>query len=162
MDCEEMWRRNNLIIVSLTIFLIPILICFSFSQEKRGSILGRVVDRVTQQPLFEVQVTIIGSELKAKTDNQGQFRFERVPVGSYQLLFERESYRPIVISDVVVETGHAIQKFVEMDLAVIEEEITVTADYFSKEATSFTSTQNLSYEEIRRMPGAAEDISRVI
>jgi hypothetical protein len=157
-----MWRRNNLIIVSLTIFLIPILICFSFSQEKRGSILGKVVDRVTQQPLFEVQVTVIGSELKAQTDNQGQFRFERVPVGSYQLLFERESYRPVVISDVVVETGHAIQKFVEMDLAVIEEEITVTADYFSKEATSFTSTQNLSYEEIRRMPGAAEDISRVI
>lgn len=49
-----------------------------------------------------------------------------------------------------------------MDLAVIKEEIIVLADYFSKEATSITSTQNLNYEEIRRMPGASEDISRVI
>jgi len=157
-----MRRKHNLIIASLVFILIHVFVCFSFSQEKKGTIQGKVVDRVTQQPLFGVHISIIGSQFKTKTDNQGQFRFERVPIGSCRLLSEREGYRPIVISDVVVETGHVNQQFIEMDLAVIKEKITVTADYFSKEPTSFTSTHNLTYEEIRRMPGAAEDISRVI
>jgi outer membrane receptor protein involved in Fe transport len=161
-DSEEMRCRYTLIRALLIFILFHVLVCFAFSQEREGTILGRVLDRVTQQPLFGAKVSIVGSELKAETDNQGQFRIGRVPVGSYQLLFEREGYRPVVISDVVVETGHPNQQFVEMDLEVIEEKVTVTADYFSKEATSFTSTRNLTYEEIRRMPGAAEDISRVI
>ncbi|MFB0566906.1 MAG: TonB-dependent receptor domain-containing protein [Candidatus Aminicenantaceae bacterium] len=143
---------------------ISLLISFlnSFPQGKIGSIQGRVVDRVTQQPLPQVSVSILGAHFKTETNNKGQFRFEVVPVGIYQLLYHREGYRPIVISDVVVGTGHINQQFIEMDLAVIEEKITVTADYFSKEPTSFTSTRNLTYEEVRRMPGAAEDISRVI
>lgn len=124
--------------------------------------MGKVLDRVTQQPLPKVRVSIIGTQFKAETDSQGQFRFEDVPVGSYQLLFDREGYRPRVVSNIVVSTGHVSQHVIEMDLAVIEEKITVTADYFSKEATSFTSTRNLTYEEVRRMPGASEDISRVI
>jgi len=137
-------------------------VCYSFPQGKTGSIHGKVLDRVTQQPLPEAHISILGTKLETETDIQGRFHFKSVPVGIYQLLFERAGYRPRVVSNIVVSTGHVNQPVVEMDLAVIKEEIIVLADYFSKEATSITSTQNLNYEEIRRMPGASEDISRVI
>lgn len=117
---------------------------------------------MTQQPLHGAHISILGTKLETETDIHGRFHFKSVPVGSCQLLVERAGYRPRVVSNIVVSTGHVNQPVVEMDLAVIKEEIIVLADYFSKEATSITSTQNLNYEEIRRMPGASEDISRVI
>jgi hypothetical protein len=137
-------------------------ISYSFPQGKTGSILGKVLDRVTQQSLSGVSVSILDTEFRTETNSQGQFRFDNIPVGSYQILFDKEKYFPVIKSDVVVDTGHINQQLIEMDISVVEEEIIVTPDYFSKQQSYSPSTRNLSYEEIRRMPGAYEDISRAI
>ncbi|MFQ6082803.1 MAG: TonB-dependent receptor domain-containing protein [Candidatus Aminicenantia bacterium] len=146
----------------LWLFLVLFLSFWAYSAQKKGSIHGQVVDKYTQQPLPRATIEIIDHEWKAETDNQGRFKLENIPVGTYQLLAFLKGFEPVVITDIVVDTGHITQQRIEMEQALIKEEITVTADYFPERLDTSTSVQGLNYEEIRRAPGAAEDISRVI
>jgi hypothetical protein len=128
-----------------------------------GIIEGKAIDVETQAPLIGANVLVPNSVLGAVTDLDGQFVIKKVPVGNYSLELRYIGYEPLIKTDVIVRSQRIT--FVQAALKMIplqSNEVTVKAGYFSKNDEHPLSITSFSYEEIRRAPGAAGDVSRII
>lgn len=134
-------------------------------QEKTGSIKGIVVDAEVKSPLPLVQVTIISLNKQTLTDEEGQFSFTDIPVGSYMLQFSCEFYTTSRKTDIQVKSQRITQVHAAMQLEPSfrqKESITVTAGYFAAAEKQNPSTSQFSFEEIRRLAVPIGDVSRIL
>jgi hypothetical protein len=131
--------------------------------EKVGAIDGTVSAEVTQQPLEGVAISLENTDLSTSTDATGHFRIENVPIGEHRLHFSRESYLPTIVADVVVTAGRETQVSAALQESVrLKEDVTVRASYFAQPEGVTTGAYSMSYEEVRRAPGAVGDVGRMI
>jgi len=136
---------------------------FVFSQQKTGLISGEVRDATTKQPLPMANVFVVGTNLGAASDENGRFVIRDVPTGHYQLRSSYIGYNPATYTDIVVSQSRTTTVSVELVSSQIEmNEVTVTGGYFERPAERALSVRTLSSQEIRRSPGSAEDIFRVM
>lgn len=128
-----------------------------------GSIRGTVTDASTQEPLVGAGVLVQGTEQGAATGLDGTFRIDGLAAGTYRLAFRYLGYTSFIQTDVVVRPGRTTAVNVSLREAVLEGEgVTVTAGYYQKNDTELTSVASFSNEEIRRAPGAAQEVTRVL
>ncbi|MBT4504401.1 MAG: TonB-dependent receptor [Gemmatimonadetes bacterium] len=130
---------------------------------RHGTLKGVVLDRATQQPLIGANILIIGQELGGIAGDDGRFVVTQVPTGVQRLQISMVGYRTTIQPDVVIR----YRRITAVEVELVEEavgmgETVVTADYFSDAEEGVVSTVNFSYEEIRRSPGSAGDISRLL
>ena len=86
-----------------------------------------------------------------------------MPVGLHRLQVVLAGYEPAILHDVVVRSNRITTVAVALDEAVgVREVVEVTPDYFSGVEEEAVSTVSFSFEEIRRSPGAAGDVSRML
>jgi hypothetical protein len=157
----------------ITLFILTILfistglVCESTDHQKnlkRGDLRGNVIEVDTRRPLPGVRVKIKGKPFETGTDANGRFVIPGVPVGSSAVEFIHPAYNPVVKTDIVIRSKRITYVLAELKYnLVIHEEVTTTTGYFNKEAQlQPISSISYSYEEIRRAPGSAGDISRVV
>jgi hypothetical protein len=128
-----------------------------------GTIMGRVIDAESKLELLEAHIQIKGGNAGTATDTLGKFVVKNVPVGSYSLLISAIGYETFVKTDIVVRTDRITFVNVEMMGTSIElAGTTASAGYFQETQSRPVSSINFSSEEIRRSPGAAGDVSRII
>ncbi len=155
------WHRVfALVLVNLTA-----LASLAHSQEagRVGSISGRVVDAATQQPLPGANIAVISHPLGSSVGEDGRFAIAGVPVGLHRLHISMIGYETAIRPDVVVRSNRITSVQIELDETTLGMgEVVVTADYFSAIEEEAVSTVNFNFEEIRRSPGAAGDISRLV
>jgi hypothetical protein len=138
-------------------------IIFGNDTEITGTIKGRLQDTETKAPIAGANVLITNTKLGTVTDLEGNFSIANVPVGSYALRFSYLGYETIVKTDVIVKPQRITFVNAEMKMTVLQSEsVTVTAGYFAKDVEQPVSSVNFSYEEIRRAPGSAGDVSRIM
>lgn len=131
------------------------------AQEAPAS--GRVVDALTGRPLAGAVVTVEGASLRTTTVADGSFRFAAIPPGVWAFRAAAVGFRPGVRTDVVVAPGRNPDVLLRLEPLPIElAGIVVEPDYFARPPAEATSTQSLSYEEIRRLPGGLEDVARAV
>jgi iron complex outermembrane receptor protein len=108
--------------------------------QSRGTIEG-LVTLPTGEPAH--RVTVLISELGSivETDDEGRYRFEGVPSGTYDLL-AFQSVLNAEASAVVVESGQTLVVDMEMRITAIRQEITVTAR--GREETTFQSVASVT------------------
>ncbi len=136
-----------------------------FTQNKKlvGTIKGQVVDGETQLPLLGANVVLVGAGLGDATDEAGRFEVQNVAVGSYSLQFGHIAYELWVIPDVVVRSKRTSFVTAELKMSSVEmEQVVVSTGYFRDVDDQPTSLTNFSSEEIRRAPGSAGDVSRIL
>jgi hypothetical protein len=132
-------------------------------ETTEGEITGFVRDQSTHQVMEGVNVVVIGTTLGAATDAEGRFRIPGVSQGTYSLRASMIGYTPVVKTDIVVAPGRKSRVVFELAEEIVQiGEVTVQADYFARRPELATSGHNLNYEEVRRSPGAAGDVSRVV
>ncbi len=129
-----------------------------------GEIRGEILDRATQQPLPGAGVRVLGTERGAMADGRGRFALPGIPAGVHRLRISMIGYAAIVRTDVVVRPRRVTDLELELDAEVMDlgEETVVVADYFSDAAGEAVGGVSFSYEEVRRSPGSAGDISRLL
>jgi hypothetical protein len=128
-----------------------------------GEVAGRVVDAVTGAAVVNAGVEIIGRDVAATTNAEGTFRLPSVPPDVVQLRITALGFVPFVQSDVVVSTGKPVWVLVELRPEPVRlGGIAVGPSWFAAPREVPTSTQRLNVEEIRRSPGAQEDVVRAI
>jgi outer membrane receptor for ferrienterochelin and colicin len=128
-----------------------------------GAIAGEITDALTRQPISNAQVTVEELGLTAASDGDGRFGLHALPPGAYRLLIEREGFAPYLQADVIVLPDRDTPLAVRLALrAVREENVEVRASAFSRPPDVATSAFTMSFEELRRAPGAAEDVSRAL
>ena len=132
--------------------------------QRLGEIRGAILDRATQHPLPGASVEVLGRERGTVADAEGRFALPDMAVGVHSLRISMIGYTTIVRTDVVVRSRRVTDLAIELDAEVVDvgEETVVVADYFSDAAEQVVSSVSFSYEEVRRSPGAAGDISRLL
>ncbi|MEW5843053.1 MAG: TonB-dependent receptor [Bacteroidota bacterium] len=154
-------KRINLISF-LSLFFISILIS---AQEKEpvGTIKGKVLDSEGLFPLLGVNISVKDKNIGVAADADGKYELKKLPIGSYTLIFSYIGYERITKTDIIVRPDRITFVDVEMKQSSIEmNDVVVNAGYFSDINLRPASVVSFSSEEIRRAPGAAGDVSRII
>ncbi len=132
-------------------------------QTKTSALVGRVFDKETSEPIVGANVVVVGTTLGASTDEEGEFRINRVPIGFYALRISSIGYIPFTKSDVVVSSSKPTELLIPLvETSIQVEGVEVDAAYFQKLPETPLSTFAQSNEEIRRLPGGLEDVVRAI
>lgn len=148
-------------------YKILILILFTsavlFAQTPKGSVSGTVVDLETKLPLVGVNIFIKSTNVGTSTNQNGEFEITDLEVGTYTLVFSYIGYEKATKPDVIVRSQRTTSLEIELKSTFVEiETAVVTGGYFSEVDNKPVSTINFSSEEIRRAPGSAGDVSRII
>lgn len=137
--------------------------------EATGLIAGRVITSGTGAAIVSGAVTVVGApgatRLGAPIGPDGRFAIRDVPVGIVRLQARAIGYADRIIPDVVVSAGKPAELVIELTPSVTSlQSIVVRPSYFPTlpPASRAVSTQTLSAEEIRRTPGAQEDVINVL
>ena len=142
-------------VLSFMILLIP------FTADAK--IRGLVKDAQSQVPVYNAEVSIPGVSFSTQTDSSGNFTFDSIGPGSYNLLFTHAKYEPYTLNDVFVSGEQ--DKYVEVELYPAMQKldkVVVTANVFRKPGDMVSSTKVMNFDEILRAPGALVDVQRVI
>ena len=147
----------------LLLFLLYGFVPLLLAQNEKGSINGKVIDMMSQQPMIGVTIIVVGTTYGGTTDLNGEYIINNIPVGSYRLKASAIGYESIIKADVIVNSVRPVTlDFALNESVILIQDITVTSDYFQKDPHEITSVTNFSYEEIRRAPGGFEDVIRAL
>lgn len=136
---------------------------FAQNKSKTGRIVGVILEQATLQPIVGVNIILINTTRGASTDVEGKFSIADVLVGAYTLKITCIGFRPVFKPDVMVSTAQPAHVHVQLEEeAIAGGEVVVTGSYFYTPKELVTSVYDMSYEEIRRQPGALSDVSRMI
>ena len=148
---------------SYLIFLLVLIPVLTRADVQKGILTGKVVDKITKEPLPGVNVLIVGTNFGAATNINGIFEIRGLEVGTYQVRVSAIGFNTIVRTDVIVNNVKPTDLIFELTESVIElEGITVKSDYFEMNPTELNSVISFGYEEIRRAPGGFEDVVRAL
>jgi hypothetical protein len=144
-----------------------LLVCVVFSslqaQERCGTISGVAVNSATKEPVPFVNVTLSGTKFGAATDVNGSYRLVKIPAGSYTVTFQSVAFARVTQTDVLVRPNRITTVDAELhEQTVGTAEVVVEADYFSHDETKPLSVVSFNAEEVRRAPGSAGDVSRIL
>ncbi len=133
----------------------------SFGQ---GIVSGRVFDAGNNESLPFAEIIVEGTEKKAATDLDGNYKITGLPAGLYNIRVQTLGYRPKVEFEVRVTPARPVTLDFGLEPSSEQiEEITINAqNRFVRETQSPVSLQTLGLNEIQRNPGGNQDISRVI
>ncbi len=149
--------------------------CFLFPFVLKGqelkiytqTVRGMVYDKNVSTPLSDASVIIMGTEplLGAVTDAEGKFKIEKVPVGRYDIKIAMLSYKTVLLSNQLINSGKETVLEVYMEEDIIEEkELVVKGERDKAKANNAlitNSVTNLRTEEINRFAGSRSDPSRM-
>ncbi len=128
-----------------------------------GRVRGAVLDRTTREPIPLASVIVVGSTRGAAADEHGRFVIGDLAPGVYHLRASAMGYEPDAMSEILVHPSRSTELEFLLEPSVIEaQEVVVTTGFFETSPDLPTSSRALSYEEIRRAPGAAEDVQRML
>lgn len=139
------------------------LVSVSAAESREYQIKGRVIDKLTRQPIAYVGVALVGQENKgAPTDSAGVFVIERVNPGIYRLTASFIGYKPIITSDYQVSaTTPFIEIEMEEDVNNLET-VTITPSPYRLSVESPVSMHVIGTQEIEKSPGSNRDVSRIV
>ena len=128
-----------------------------------GAIMGRMLDAVSGSPLIGVNITVVGTAFKTKTDVDGKFLLP-VPPGTYQVRIWYDAYEGATISGVVVAKDAMVPINREIrPIAGMTQTVAVTAE-INKESSagklverkkSVAARDMMSRDDIRKSGGGA-------
>jgi hypothetical protein len=154
---------NTAIVLSLAVLFLSALPAYTQSAPPSGTIKGKVVDGESKLELVGAHVFMGENNAGMATDNAGNFEFRDIPVGSYSIMCSYIGYDRILKTDIIVRTARITFVNIEIQPSLVEVGgTTATAGYFGEIQTQPLSAIGFSSEEIRRAPGAAGDVSRII
>ena len=143
-------------------YFVAAIFCLVFVSAGLGLVLGTVrgvVHDPQHRPVPNTQVVLKAKHsdfsVTAQSDANGEFHFDAVPLGEYQVTATNPAF-VAQVQDVTVLSGSAPVLHFELHLAAQNESVTVTAsDTGPAQAESVTPTTLVDREEIADTPGAA-------
>jgi hypothetical protein len=136
----------------------------SASAQTTGSITGTATD-TSNALLPGVRVTAtspaqMGAQV-AVTNEQGQYRFPSVPIGTYTLKYELAGFATVTREGIIVTIGFTASVSVQLKVATLAESVTVTGESPLVDGKNTNIQTNITKEMLDAMPNS-RDIWTVI
>ncbi len=143
--------------------------CFallSYAQTPTQTVRGKVVENETEQPIIGAQVVIQledGSKFGALTDDEGNYRLEKIPVGKRTLVAKYVDFQPYTTTITVASGRESIVDIKMMEMVNEIEEVVIKSqkDGAVKNEMATASAQQFSVEETERFAGSRGDPARM-
>jgi len=142
--------------------------CVILPKEKKRNLLGTIYGKVEESRIPRaipgVSVQSIQNSFSTVSDEKGEFRIFNVSPGSYSLQFSSAGFETLLRTDVIVRPGRITVVNVKMEEQIFDlsETVEVSGSYIYKAEHAATSSVNISAEEIRRTPGSAGFLDRML
>ncbi|MEM9984419.1 MAG: TonB-dependent receptor, partial [Bacteroidota bacterium] len=131
----------------------------------RQTLLGKVTDQSTQRPLTGAKVEVLGTNpLKGGyTDQQGNFAIKDIPVGRYEIRISYLGFKPLLKTGILLTAGKETFLEIALEEQVLQGgEVVIEANQRKvTNAAAMVSARSFSVEELRRIPGGADDPARM-
>ena len=145
------------IFLTLLIFFLALNL---YSQNK-GQILGKVIDKSSRESLSGITVRLVGTNYGAITNKEGRFIIRNIEPGIYTIQATGVGYEPFVEANISVTNTKPLEYEIELKQSTIQgQQIEVTTSYYERNIENAISSQSLNFQDIRRTPGAQEDVIR--
>jgi iron complex outermembrane recepter protein len=109
----------------------------AFAQSAAGTVAGKAIFEATNQPVHGATVIVIGARRTITTTEAGTFEIPNVPVGTYEVIAQREHFSA-ARKTVTVTAGQTSTLEFVLSIETVHENVTVTASA-SGTATTFES-----------------------
>jgi hypothetical protein len=113
-------------------------------KDPAGNLIPRAAATLTNQATGVKQIT--------EADDQGAFAFPVVPVGAYDLVISVENFRPYKKPDITIDLGSAVQLEIRLELAGVNESVTVTEDATRVETSDTKLGQVIGSKQVTGLP----------
>lgn len=126
-----------------------------------GTISGKVTDGKTSETLPGVKILIENQIYKIISDLDGNFSFQNIPVGKYNLIFNYNGYNTKIISDILVKANEVTSFEIVMEPVVKEIGAVTVKATVNKESidninrlksNAAGQVDGISQQEIKRSP----------
>ncbi len=84
-------------------------------KELPGSIHGSITDKATGEPIKTAGVELLPSGVKTVTGSEGQYEFNEIAPGVYNLHITKTGYEELVSNEIVVNSNKATQSDVQIE-----------------------------------------------
>jgi iron complex outermembrane receptor protein len=124
-------------LVAFVALFVAVCVPAAYAQSTAGTVSGKVLFEITNQPVHGATVIIIGARRTITTNEAGTFEIPNVPVGTYEVIAQREHFSAARKS-VTVTAGQTATVEFTLSIETVHENVTVTASA-SGTATTFES-----------------------
>jgi hypothetical protein len=138
--------------------LVVILSCLPAFAGAEGILHGRVLDQTTGEALRKVKIVLRPSDLQAVTDDQGFYRLEGIPAGTYTVQVSTIGYR-LLKKEFHLDEGSTqeIIFYLGQEGSTIHETVQVTTPVFEEIEKTAPSQIALTSSEIKNLAGVLID-----
>lgn len=140
----------------------------AFSQNFNQTVRGVVTDQDSKQGIEGATITIAGSDplQLTRTDRDGSFRFDHMPIGRIILHVSNVGYEKIILPNIVVNSGKETVLNINMQQSVAQlEGVVFTFDKNKGQPLNdmvLVSGRSISPEQTNRYAGGFNDPSRIL
>lgn len=126
------------------------------NNTNKGKIVGKVIDKATNEPIIGLVVMIEGTSVGTQTNFDGQYDLINLSPGTYTLVFKYLSYNTKIIAGIVVNAGKTTMLNVSMDEKGTELQEVVVQSTYKKE--SLGSLYTIQKNSISISDGISSDL----
>jgi hypothetical protein len=138
-----------------------------FTQSITQTLRGTIVAQHVETPLSDASVILLNTVplTGTYTDENGNFKLEKVPVGTHTLRITYMGYKELTIPNIMVNSGKETVLTIEMEEHILEGEEVVITDEGQREKPlndmSTVSARTFSVAETQKYAAAVNDPSRM-
>lgn len=139
---------------------------FTVSAQLQQTIRGSVIDRYSEELIPTAKIYVFGQEdtLRQKTDIDGVFRFENVPVGRYTIVARMIGYKDAVLPNLELTSSKELVLEVKLtervqNISEVKVKAREKGETINQLAT--VSARTFSVEESQRYAGSSNDVARM-
>jgi hypothetical protein len=127
------------------------------AQVQSGSITGTVRDgQGGVLPGVLVTLTGAGPTQTYTTEAEGQYRFLNVPPGTYSMTVSLPGFQTVIREGIVVAVGQTVNLPLTMNVASVQETVTVTGDSPVVDTKAMGTATNFTQDELARVPNSRD------
>ncbi len=133
--------------------------------EGYGTLTGQVIDVSDGSPVPGARIALTPGEEETVSDEEGNYRFERVPAWNYQVACSAEDFLPFT-GEVEVEVDQVAEYQIDMRFAMFELDVdriespVPTGEQFDQQFTAFNDgTGPVQFQAETVLPGGAGAVS---
>ena len=127
LNCYTHMKKNS---IGLTLGFV--LFAFLSQAQNTGRLSGKIIDKLTQQPLANVNVSVVGTTKGNVSDSLGFFRITGLPLSSITVDFSSIGYKKSTLFNLILTSGNETNINIELEpeASSLKEVVVKTNNYF--------------------------------